>query len=326
MAGVGGQERIIVEPAMKPTFSVVMPAFNSERTIGAAIRSLLAQTRGDFELLVVDDGSTDATVQAVGAHSSDARVRLLVQEHRGVSAARNHAISKARGTLVSMLDSDDLWMPNYLEVMGSVMDADPSAALASTDAWTFDEVKGRFKRATAVASIYPPPPTQPHAQLALLLQRNFIYTSVTVRREILLEVGPFKSELDGSEDYEMWLRVLARGYKVVRAPGVLAIHRERPGSLSADRRRQIARARDIYRMTIDDPLFPRELKPVARARMLECDARLGAADTRKSPLLGLRPHLSRLKHALLRTWLRQPPPQLRWAAAELVRPAVPHRP
>src|SRR5437016_179026 len=107
-----------------PTFSVVMPALNAETTIGAAIRSVLAQTRTDFELLVVDDGSTDNTIDEV-RRVADPRVRLLALKHRGVAVARNYAISEARARFVSMLDSDDLWLPSYLEVMGAALAGNP---------------------------------------------------------------------------------------------------------------------------------------------------------------------------------------------------------
>jgi hypothetical protein len=307
--------------AMDPTFSIVMPAFNAETTVGASIRSVLAQTRTDFELLVVDDGSTDATVEEIAVHAADSRVRALRQEHEGVAAARNNAISHARGALVSMLDSDDLWLPTYLETMGEAMTANPRAALAYTDAWVFNELKGRFKRAPAMASFSPPPPPpeEPLALLAQLLQINFIYTSVTVRRNVIIEVGPFNTDLPAASDYEMWLRVVARGHKVIRVPSTLAVYRDRPGSITANRRRQIVCTREIYRMIGDDPKLPEGLRSVARARMLECDEQLSSwcEGDAKSSLLGLRPHLSRLKHELLRTWFRTPPPHLRWAAAEL---------
>jgi len=311
---------------METTFSVVMPAFNAETTIGAAIRSVLAQTRPDFELLVVDDGSTDATVAEIDRQSGDSRVRLFRQERQGPAAARNYAISNARGRFVSMLDSDDLWLPTYLEVMGEAMTANPGAALAHTDAWVFDEVKGRFRRATAMQSYSPPLPLpeEPLALLAQLLQVNFIYTSVTVRREVIVEVGLFNVDLPAASDYEMWLRLVARGHRVIRVPGVLAIYRERPGSITANRRRQIVCSREIYRMISEDPALPGELSARARARMTECEELLSSwpPDRAKSTLLGLRPHLSRLKQDLLRTWLRNPPPHLRGVAAELVKGSV----
>lgn len=309
---------------MEPTFSVVMPALNAERTIGSAIRSVLAQTRTDFELLVVDDGSTDETVEEVRKALPDSRIRLLSQEHRGVAAARNWAISEARGAFISMLDSDDLWLPSYLQVMGDVLAGNRQAALAYTDAWVFDEVKGRFQRATAMASASPPfvPPDEPHALLARLLQSNFIYTSVTMRGDVIRQVGPFKTDLPAASDYEMWLRIAARGYTFARAPGRLAIYRNRPGSLSSNPHRLTAGDREAYLAVAQDPTLPGEITRAARARIKECEELLASsmsAEHARRRLLGLRPHLVRLKHALLRTWYRDPPPEVRWAAADLTR-------
>jgi glycosyltransferase involved in cell wall biosynthesis len=308
---------------MEPTFSVIMPALNAETTIGTAIRSVLAQTRRDFELIVVDDGSTDNTVDEVRKELADPRARLLTQDHGGAAAARNCAVSEARGTFVSMLDSDDLWLPSYLQVMGDVLAGNPQAALAYTDAWLFDEVKGRFLRATATAWASPPlaPPPEPVSLLARLLQNNFIYTSVTMRRDVILRVGPFNTDLPAASDYEMWLRIAARGYTFVRVPGRLAVYRQRPGSLSSNPRRLTAGVRDAYLRIAQDPTLPDELTTAARTRIRECEALLASsmsADPRRR-LLGLRPYLSRLKHAVLRTWYRKPPPEIRWAAAELAR-------
>ena len=272
---------------------------------------------------MVDDGSTDNTVEEVLKELTDPRARLLTQEHRGAAAARNSAISEARGTFVSMVDSDDLWQPSYLQVMGDVLADNPQAALAYTDAWLFDEVKGRFLRATATAWASPPsaPPAEPVALLARLLLNNFIYTSVTVRRDVILRVGPFNTDLPAGSDYEMWLRIAARGYTFVRAPGRLAVYRQRPGSLSSNPRRVTAGARGAYLRIAQDPTLPDELKAAAQTRLRECDALLASsmsADPRRR-ILGLRPHLSRLKHTVLRTWYRNPPPEIRWAAAELAR-------
>ncbi len=97
--------------------SIVMPAYNGAGRIAAAIRSVLAQTHAQFELLIVDDGSTDATTAVVAAFTSDPRVRLITGSHRGVAAARNLALSEARGEIIAYLDCDNRWKPWYLEVM-----------------------------------------------------------------------------------------------------------------------------------------------------------------------------------------------------------------
>jgi glycosyltransferase involved in cell wall biosynthesis len=309
---------------MRPTFSVIMPALDAEMTIGSAIRSVLAQTRPDFELLVVDDGSTDDTVERVRGSLRDDRIRLLTQEHRGVAAARNLAISEARGTFISMLDSDDLWLPNYLHEMGDALARHPQASLAYTDAWRFDEVKGRFQRATALSGFSVPSSllAEPLALLDGLLQNNFIYTSVTVRRHVLLQVGPFNTDLPAASDYEMWLRIAARGHTFVRAPGRLAIYRDRPDSLSSDPRRLMVGIRGAYLTVARDPTVPEELRTAARIRIRTCEAQLASsmsAERAQRRWLGLRPHLSRVKHAALRTWYRNPPKELRRTAAEMTR-------
>ena len=140
-----------VEP---PVFSIVMPAFNAERTIGPAIRSALAQTRTDFELLVVDDGSTDATADVVRSVGNDPRVILISSENRGPAVARNLALERARGRYVSLLDSDDLYLPTYLADVEAALVADHRAGFAFPDAWVLDDRSGGFDTRT-------PSPTTP---------------------------------------------------------------------------------------------------------------------------------------------------------------------
>src|ERR1017187_6172907 len=103
-----------------PRFSVVIAAFEAERTVASAVNSALAQTRTDLEVIVVDDGSSDRTAAVVG-QITDHRVQLLRQANAGPSAARNVGISATRGDYVAFLDSDDLWLPRYLELMGAAL-------------------------------------------------------------------------------------------------------------------------------------------------------------------------------------------------------------
>src|SRR4051812_28108863 len=119
---LAARRRARLSPRVEPTFSVAIPAYNAAATIAPALRSVLAQTRGDFEAIVVDDGSTDATAEAVGPFLEDGRITLVQQENRGLSGARNTALASARGRYVSLLDSDDLWLPHYLERMGEALD------------------------------------------------------------------------------------------------------------------------------------------------------------------------------------------------------------
>lgn len=220
-----------------PTFSVVVPAFNAERTIEATLRSVLAQTRTDFEAVVVDDGSTDATARRVHALSGDGRVRLVSQANAGPAAARNTGISATTGPFVSFLDADDLWLPTYLAQMGRALTSSPEAAVAFTDAWVWDENVGRFGRRKIMAMV-DPPEVVPRDSIELfreLVARNFFYVSTTVRRSVLEHVGGFDETVRGSEDWELWLRIASSGYPAVRAAPVLAVYRVQAGSISSDR-------------------------------------------------------------------------------------------
>ena len=138
--------------ATDPTFTVVMPAYDRAATIDSAIASVLAQTQPDFELIVVDDGSTDDTAARVtAAMAIDSRIQLVRQENRGPTGARNAAFERARGRHVSLLDSDDLWMPGYLERIGAALDAEPSAGFAYSDAWVLDDRTRKIHRSSALA-------------------------------------------------------------------------------------------------------------------------------------------------------------------------------
>lgn len=300
---------------VEPTFTVAMPAYNASRTIGAAIRSVLAQTRSDFELLVVDDGSQDDTIAQV-ARFEDERVRLFQQENSGPGAARNMAINAGRGRYVSMLDSDDLWLPTYLETMAALLDSDPEIGLAYTNAWVLDDATGRIRHTTAMHYQHPPrdPPRDPLAFLALLLKRgNFIFTSTTVRRTALERVGLFEAVLKPAEDYGLWLRIVAGGFRAVRTPGNLAVYRKHPGSLSTNEVALLEGERGSVRMVAEELDVPDSIRALARARLKKLDRRLaGLGDE-----TGLTPSLARARARAVRfkaalaepfVWHRHPPP------------------
>jgi GT2 family glycosyltransferase len=216
-----------VQPA--PDFSVVVAAFNSESTITSAIESVMIQTETSYEIIVVDDGSTDATA-AVVAGIDDPRVRLLLQENGGTAAARNAGIVKARGRYVALLDADDLYLPHYLEFARAALERNARAGFAYTDAYPFEAGSGRVRRQTAM-HWWPPrvPLTDPDVVLLELLRQNFIYGSVTFPHEVLDDVGLFDTRKRMHEDYDMWLRIVMRGYVPVRMQGLQALYRMHPG-------------------------------------------------------------------------------------------------
>jgi glycosyltransferase involved in cell wall biosynthesis len=267
--------------AAATTFSIVMPAFNAEETIRPAIDSVLRQTRSDFELIVVDDGSTDETIRIVDELARDGRVRLIRQPNLGPSAARNTAIAEATGAYVSLLDSDDLWLPNYLAEMGSILDRDPEAAVAFTHAWVFDHRSGRIRRSRRVDAVRPPVPpadATPGQFFLALLDVNFVFVGATIRRRVFEDVGLFRVDVRGNEDYEMWLRLAAHGYVFRRHAEALAMYREKPGQLSSDRRSMAAGAHRVYEIVSTEYELEDELREAAERRMheqAELVARLG---------------------------------------------------
>jgi glycosyltransferase involved in cell wall biosynthesis len=262
-----------------PRFSVVIPAHNAARTLPATVSSVLTQTRQDFEVLVVDDGSVDGTEAALRSATADSRIHYVRQQQLGPAAARNAGIQRAGGSYVSFLDSDDLWLPHYLQTMLDALEADPGAGLAYTDAWRLDDATKRIYRRSAMASQAPPasPPREPDALLQALLEHNFVYTSVTVRRSVLDDVGGFRT-LTRSEDYELWLRVAAHGQRFVRAPGLLAVYRDRPGSRIHDPGAMLRGRREIYQLVVDEY----EVSPAARRRaekrLVETERELAALE------------------------------------------------
>jgi len=255
-------------PPASPRFSIVVPAFNAARTIASAIASVLRQTEADLELIVVDDGSTDVTADTV-ARSDDPRVRLISQSNQGLPAARNAGIAASRGTYVSFLDSDDLWLPDYLEHSGRALRTSADVGFTYTDAYAFDPVTGKVRRGSAMGGGSPPrqPPTDPPAFLLELLKRNFVYVSTTVPRSVLNTVGGFDETRTASEDYDLWLRIVANGYCAVHVPGRHALYRLHRGQMSRDvanlKRNELA----IYNaLSIDAMPSPRHRVLLARRR------------------------------------------------------------
>ena len=163
--------------------SVVMPAFHAEPTIGAAISSVLGQTYRDLELVVVDDGSTDATAAIAAAYPEP--VRVVSQENAGVAAARNRGIAEARGELIAFCDADDVFLPGHLEALVDIFDRDGGGIATSNCYWLFPggihpsrtRYKGRFPR--------------PARQRLAILEQNFVSTMSLFPKALVEEIGPF---------------------------------------------------------------------------------------------------------------------------------------
>jgi len=206
---------------LNPKVSVIIPAYNCARYIAEAIDSVLAQTYQDFEIIVVDDESTDGTGEVVRRYGD--RVRYIRQKNRGPSGAKNTGIQAARGEYVSTLDGDDLWMPERLEKLVPLLDQQPELGFVYGDCYRIDETPDRIQPRTAF---------QIHggARRGWVLERlvmvNFVPSqSVLIRRRALDTVGLFDESYRIGEDWDLWLRLAAR-YPVDFIPDVVAMRRQ----------------------------------------------------------------------------------------------------
>ena len=211
--------------------SIVIPAFNAETTLAESLESVQSQTFADFEVVIVDDGSTDGTPGIARRFcAGDPRFSLMVGPHAGVSAARNAALDKARGGIIAFLDADDTWFPEKLERQIEVFREEPRVNLVFTNCHFWD---GQRDLGRGYRTDKPLPEANPIRRL--MRDNPFVFSTVAVRREFLSLAGGFDPELSAAVDWDLWLRMAERGLcaRGLREP--LARYRRSPGSVSADK-------------------------------------------------------------------------------------------
>lgn len=218
---------------MAPIVSVYMPVYNGERFVRASIQSVLDQTFRDFELIVVDDGSTDSTLEIIRSFD-DERIVLLTPGHMGVSGASNHALARARADLVARLDADDLMEPNRLERQIAFLADHPELGGAASYYWWIDE-DGNVRGAQDT------PLETPEAverQLAGGGRLGYAHSSLMLRRDAVLAVGGYDSQYDCIEDVELCLRLYEAGHLILVQPERLVRFRIHDRSTTATRDRE----------------------------------------------------------------------------------------
>ena len=229
-----------------PRVSVVIPTFNCERFIERTIDSALRQTYRDFEIIVVDDGSTDGT-QAVLARYGGV-LRCMYQANQGASAARNVALASASGEFIAYLDADDLWDPEKLARQVEYLDAYPACGFVHTEVAVIDEqdavLHARFNQETRRSV--------PQGKcIRELLQRSHIQTlTVVERRDAFDRAGTFDLRLPVAQDYLHWIQVVLQGYEVGYLADPLGQYRWRTGSLMSSQRRLVADFVKIYEIIL----------------------------------------------------------------------------
>jgi len=240
---------------LAPLVSVVIPCYNLGRYLDEAVDSVLAQSFQQFEILVVDDGSTDVDTQHLLADYRKPRTQVLRSSNRGLSAARNLGIVHSHGRYVCALDADDLLAPTWLERGVSLLEADERIDFVShwlnafgDEQWTWQPVR---------------------SDLAMLLDRNTLNGAAIIRRTLFDAAGMFDESMrDGCEDWEFWIRVTEKGHHGVIVPEVMYQYRRRAGSMSdvmnqSDLhhrlyRELIEKHADSYRRCLPDLVLRRE--------------------------------------------------------------------
>jgi glycosyltransferase involved in cell wall biosynthesis len=246
-----------------PLVSVIIPTYNSADFLMEAIESVLDQTWGDFEIIVVDDGSTDGTPERVRRY--DDKVRYFYKKNGGPSSARNMGVKQARGGYVAFLDSDDVWEPEKLRVQMHVVSEHPENKLVCTDSALMGRRgtrEGKLKR-DLMGNLFP-----------ILYSNSFIRTSTVVMAKACFQtVGFFDERYRSAEDYDLWLRV-AKRYPIAYIKQPLVRYRKHEDNVSLDKITLRHNALNVLRAHYDR----REISPRAyRIRMSNLHLYFGRA-------------------------------------------------
>ncbi|KKD39484.1 glycosyltransferase family 2 protein [Limnoraphis robusta] len=237
-----------------PQISIIIPVYNGATTIQATIDSVLAQTFSDFELIIVDDGSTDDTLKIISQYG-DPRIQVVSSSHAGAAATRNRGLKQASGEYIAFLDADDLWTPDKLEAQLNALQTHLEAAVAYS--WTdFIDEAGSWRQAGRHRTV------NGEAYAAMLLY-NFIESGSNplIRRDALNTVGGFDESLTGGQDWDLYLRLAAR-YLFVNVPKVQILYRIRDNSISANITRQEQQVVKVLNKAFSQA--PKNLQPLKR--------------------------------------------------------------
>lgn len=198
-------------PKESPTVSVIIPTYNRAQFLGETIQSVLDQTYTDYEIIIVDDGSTDNTRDVI-AQFDTPKLRYIYQENQGVSAARNNGIQQARGEYIAFLDSDDVFLPQRLEKCINYLQQHPSVGLVHTGYIHIDEKNNPIGEVQI-------PPVSGHSYRLMLVEMYMLIP--VIRHDVLKNSGGFDTNLRLGEDPDLWTRI-ARQYEFGVIPECLS--------------------------------------------------------------------------------------------------------
>jgi len=185
-----------------PKVSIIIPTYQHADFVGEAIDSALAQTYTDYEIILVDDGSTDGTREIVVAYGN--QIKYIYQDNRGLPAARNTGILASKGQYLSFLDADDVWLPNKLKLEVEFLDTHPSVKLVCSNYSYFGSRKGPKRTGFEGITL-----TSGYGLKELFFKNPILPSAVLVRKSCFEKVGLFDESMVQCEDLDMWLRIAA---------------------------------------------------------------------------------------------------------------------
>ncbi len=204
-----------------PLVSVIIPAYNAEKFISKTINSVLSQDHHDFEIIIVDDGSTDMTESIILSYVKQShKVKGIKQNNAGVSAARNNGFKSARGDYVAFLDADDIWESQFLSVLVQLLEKDPSTGLAHSD---YREINELGKETSVIKR-----GKSGNVLNDLLIWKHHVLpppSGVLIKRSVLEHVGLFDEDLSNNADQDLYIRIAAK-YTVARDSRILMNYRQ----------------------------------------------------------------------------------------------------
>jgi glycosyltransferase involved in cell wall biosynthesis len=238
-----------------PLVSIIVPVWNASAFIEQTVKSVLAQTFTDYELIVVNDGSADTVELERTLLPYRDSLKYLSERHKGAAAARNSALRIALGTYVAFLDADDTWLPNYLDRQMAFLRAHPETDLVYADA----KLTGNSPLAGRTFMQTAPSRGDVTLKSLLSLRCHVIASGVVARRSVIIDAGMFDESIERGHDFDLWLRISCRGARLAYQRDVL-LHRHihetnLSGDAIAECDRAIAALRRIERVL---PLKPDE--------------------------------------------------------------------
>lgn len=220
----------------EPSISVVLPNYNGSDFLKKAVDSVLAQTFTDFELIVVEDGSTDQSAELLASYS-DSRIRvILLEQNEHICVALNTGLAAARGKYIARIDSDDCWLPNKLEKQYRYMEENPDCGACFSLVTVVDEDETILKQEQSpFVSIFREGNRSRYEWLRYLFfyGNHLCHSSAFFRRDIVQQIGPYRTSLVQLQDYEYWMRIAGiRELYILQEPLVRYRHHLRGGNVS----------------------------------------------------------------------------------------------